>query len=248
MAWFLCDLVQCIHWYGGTPYNKSFVNSKSELLSQFPTDKVKTLSANVRNTVDISNLLGAIRSCVGTRDKPSILPVQEAGHYIHGTLPRLYVAHERDRESVLREVVRSVKEELFGKEPRLSYKDLAGITRDPEQLAEIFREQGLPITTTSSGTTDISSGHGGTDSVWVGNLEHTPSREWPAVLGVYDVQYDARSRVDRNTQLSQLYSLISRARVHCTLLLLHNETTHEDARYMFNVFLKPHVLVKTCFS
>jgi hypothetical protein len=166
-----------------------------------------TLTVNLRNTVEIADLLGTLRNEILEQfsdDYKDKLPKQERGHIIHGPLPKFYIiASEQTNltgrcdnpiECSIEDLIRSEKALLKGLLPN----ELQFIER-PYEYTFVYRD----LKTSPS------------------EIKTIASAEWPAVIS-YIGEYKTY-RDDYPMMLSHLYLIISRARVYSCFILHYEE-------------------------
>ena len=97
-VWVACDLVQ----YYFIIYNVGIRNPVTDvatiLVSKLSSNQLITLSNNLRNTCDLSNILSVLRDSfisetlsICSKDFNLILPKQITGHYLHGPKTAIHV-------------------------------------------------------------------------------------------------------------------------------------------------------------
>ncbi|XP_063692103.1 uncharacterized protein LOC134824251 [Bolinopsis microptera] len=103
IVWIACDIVQA--W---TVYDIDQISRVANVLTDILAPHQRTtLSSNLRNTFDLSNILSVIRDqfvklCSLKSDiLDIILPSQSPGHFIHGTLPVIHVFNNRNVDSIV---------------------------------------------------------------------------------------------------------------------------------------------------
>ena len=195
----------------------------AEGMGDIPSITILNLTENLRNTIDISNILSVIRVMSDKetvfekiKDKEVrevLLPKQLRGHFIRGTLPLIHVFNEykakKDEiEKVLKGELRKLKE--FNKsEVAVIYDSSEGKWIDKKEL-----KNAVPI------PADVK-------NVTVCTVDKCDSSEWPAVI----VLLRAMKKSDKEekpevSMLNKLYTAVSRARVHCVVIFFpHGEET-----------------------
>ena len=212
-------------------------------MGDIPSITILNLTENLRNTIDISNILIVIRDM---SDKETVfekiknkevrevlLPKQLRGHFIRGTLPLIHVFNEykakKDEiEKVLKGELRKLKE--FNKsEVAVIYDDIdvKHFNSEGKWIDEKKLKNAVPI------PADVK-------NVTVCTVDKCDSSEWPAVI----VLLRAMKKSDKGEKpevnmLNKLYTAVSRARVHCVVIFFpHGEETLCDETYEMCDLLK----------
>ena len=165
-----------------------------------------TLSANFRNTCDISNTLAIIR------EKIVVPPMQQSYHYVHGPAP---VFHDLldyvdgDVHTICETVIEEELEKVMDSD-QMKATDicLIGNTDHSTKVLEKILEK-LTIKTSE---------------ITVCNLLHTYSAEWPVIIFLMDL---TGITYEDSLVLHQLYLALSRARVYFSSVL-YSTSSGED--------------------
>ena len=156
-------------------------------------DSLVSLSANLRNSVEIADLLKVLRSevlnTVGDKDN---IPLQTRGHYIHGLIPKIYIMKDSEYN-----FVEHVLETELKKLSELSSDKVGYVYRLQHAISKKWDQQQDKIQGRK------------------GHLSNIPSSEWPAV-----VAYVCESQTMCENFKSELYLAASRARVYLVIVIL----------------------------
>ena len=156
-------------------------------------DSLVSLSANLRNSVEIADLLKMLRSevlnTVGDKDN---IPSQTRGHYIHGMIPKIYIMKDSEYN-----FVEHVLETELKKLSELSSDKVGYVYRIQHAISKKWDQQQDEIQGRK------------------GHLSNIPSSEWPAV-----VAYVCESQTSCENFKSELYLAASRARVYLVIVIL----------------------------
>ncbi|XP_063684480.1 uncharacterized protein LOC134818765 [Bolinopsis microptera] len=151
-----------------------------------------TLSRNLRNTCDISNVLSIIRKGI------LLSPKELSGHFVHGTKPVLRFLRCNGHNQVIDQVIVGIEEELrkVMDTDEIKTSDIAMISNTEHATKTLLRKRIKQLS--------------------MYNLSDTYSAEWPVVIFLMDVTDIADSEYQI---LHQLYLGVSRARVYCAVIL-----------------------------
>lgn len=184
---------------------------------------MRLLSTNFRNACEISDIALVVRNHYMKRTEfvPSIISNQaESGHLIRGTKPRLLVFKE---------------ENLW---PELLKNELVNLNNQfctilkPSKEIVILRSFGLQLY--ELGISNVVSELGYWDENEVKMMIKDPadnhSVEWPVVIAMMklDIYSSAAHYLDWPNFLSVLYTAISRATVHCSVLMYITKSNNEE--------------------
>ena len=169
---------------------------RSELNKRLATHfqgSMVVLRSNLRNTEELASILSFLREKImkGFRNDVDV-PSQEKGHYIHGFKPTIYFLNS---ETVSDFVVLNKWEYEKIKFLAPHHRKLIVELKNHEKYSHYFM--------------DAAQEYG------KNNLGCIPSAEWPAVTAVLDT-----NRQSLESFVIELYLLISRARVYCTVFVL----------------------------
>ena len=201
-VWIACDLVQI--WY--IDDTQTIVNVANSIIDLLTPNQRATLTMNLRNTFDLSNILSEIRdqfvkSCsLKSNILDLVLPAQSAGHFIHGPLPVIHVFNDRNVNSI-GSVFNTELDRLCA---TLNYSDIGIIYTDyssDDVLSLVRNSVDMRCVNTDS-------------KIAVCYSKDCASSEWPAVIVVHEVW---RSSVEND--LTELYLTLSRARVYCSVVI-----------------------------
>ena len=198
-VWITCDLTQT------TPYSGQDLGNKKtqSFIRDVDPNSIVTLGLNLRNSCDLSDILSKIRglSIAYDEDLDIVLPVLKPGHFIHGTRTVIHVINKLiiDREHFEDKVVRILNKELdkltFGSDFSLGFN--VGIIYNSYSRASFSQCIEETINERCDSNLELS------------DSSNCYSAEWPAVIVIHDFARD----------ISALYLSISRARVHCVVIL-----------------------------
>ena len=211
-VWIACDLVQI--WYiSNTRIIVKLANSIIDLLT--PNQRA-TLTMNLRNTFDLSNILSEIRDqfvkiCSLNSDiLDLVLPAQSPGHFIHGPLPVIHVFNDSNDNSI-GSVFNTELDRLCA---TLNYSDIGIVYTDYSSydvVSLVMNSVDMRCVNTDS-------------KIAVCHSWDCASSEWPAVIVVHSV---LGYREEEN--LTNLYLALSRARVYCSVVMYPERGTTLDS-------------------
>ena len=197
-VWIACDIAQM--WSIGNTRDIS-LNLNSLLIDKLDTNQRRILTKNLRNTCDLANILSVLRGEVVKLYSPEsgnldlLLPTQSQGHFIHGPLTVIHVFNDFNVDSIVR---------VFNTELDKLCAEHIGVVH-----TDFFNRDVFSLVRDSVGmrcdNTDV--------KIAVCDSLDSYSAEWPAVVvlcGVWNYYY---------SYLSELYLALSRARVHCTVII-----------------------------
>ena len=204
-VWIACDVVQTYYYINTKPivYLADLIIDKLQ-----PKQRI-TLSMNLRNTCDISNILSVIRDQYVKlySDKLDILdfvlPTQVPGHFIHGPKTVIHVLDHFNVDIIL-DVLNMELDKLPPKQG-LSYSDI-GIVHSDDDYDKLL----LPLV---NKTVDMRCNNAD-DKISVCCSAFSYSAEWPVAVLLHQV-WEYRSI----KELAVFYLEVSRARVHCSVVL-----------------------------
>ena len=205
-VWIACDIVQA--W---ALLDKDTISIVANLLTDKLTPNQRaTLSMNLRNTFDLSNILSVIRdqfvrlSSLKSDNLDLVLPTQLQGHFIHGPLPVIHVFNNYNVDSIIR--VFDIELDRLCTMDEFDYSDIgivAYVTSDVRSLVD----------------DSVNKRCGNTDSkIAVCYSGYCASAQWPAVILLHTV-----SRYSEEEDLTELYLMLSRARVYCSVIIFPYE-------------------------
>ena len=182
-----------------------------------------TLSMNLRNTFDLSNILSVIRETfIGSiANRPEIfrmvLPTQIPGHFIHGPKTVIHIL-DKFNADMLNYVLNTELDKIFRVKNEFFNSDIGLVYNYVISDIESIIEETVKKRRDDAG-----------NEIGVCHSEHSSSSEWPAVVVLHEMtRYSERD-------LTTLYLAISRARVHCSVILYPLDiegTCLEDNRQM----------------
>ena len=195
VTWVSWDILQFYTPYGtGREGLSRCATTIYDMVIERIKDDVETLSINLRNTVEIADLLGVVRNEILYGSNIS-LPQQKRGHYIHGFVPKIYV--------IARNVVTTETESLeMAKKIIACEKEVLKELKPIDQLGIISCYR-LSHRMESKGREN--------------DVHNIASVEWPAVIS--NIHNPYISDDDLKILLRQLYMKISRARVYSVVVL-----------------------------
>ena len=198
-VWIACDIAQM--WFIGNKRTNS-LNLNKVLSDKLDTSQRRILTKNLRNTCDLSYILSVLRGEVVELCSPGnldvVLPAQSQGHFIHGPLTVIHVFNDFNVDSI----VGVFDTELDRLCAEFKYSDIGVV-------CAVYSGDVLPLVKRSvdmrCNNTDV--------KIAVCVSINSYSAEWPAVVVLCEVcNYD-------DSYLSELYLMLSRARVHCTVII-----------------------------
>ena len=228
-VWIFCDLAQQILYetlYQANHIEKLNENHRSELKSSF---KTKSLEVNLRNTCDISQLLAFIRSKF-TAMVQSPLANHEVGHFVRGTKPVFYLIDELTYN--LTGIITKILQQEMNRLDGLGDNDIGILYNDRSNLDRKFLTHPQNTTVESNSATwrnaiqEISTASDKT--VDVERIEDSWSAEWPAVVAV----------IRGPVLWTELYLAVSRARVHCSVIIVESGSESDAAVFLKEMELK----------
>ena len=204
-VWIACDIAQL--WYTGDMRTNSLTLNKV-LTDKLDTSQRRILTKNLRNTCDLSYILSVLRGRVVELCSPGnldlVLPTQSQGHFIHGPLTVIHVFNVFNVDSIVGEF----DTELDRLCAEFKYSDIGVVydvySRDVVSLVKDSVDM-------RCNNTDV--------KIAVCYSEDSFSAEWPAVVvlcGAWDDYVESCYQ-------SGLYLALSRARVHCTVIIFPEE-------------------------
>ena len=194
-----CDLAQ--GFYGVS--EERFIEMVHVITDKLSSSQLVTLSMNLRNTCDISNILCVIREQFResrsqiTNVSDMILPVQSPGHFIHGPLPVIHVFNDYNVNGIRR--VFNIELDSLCVTDDLNYSDI-GIVVDVTSVMSLV-ENSVKKRCVNTGS-----------KIAVCRSVDCASAQWPAVIVLYRVYSEERD-------LTELYLTLSRARVYCSVFI-----------------------------
>ncbi|XP_063675192.1 uncharacterized protein LOC134811954 [Bolinopsis microptera] len=190
-----CDFGQCYYHVDAVLH----VAFSGHLYRQLYSYQLVTLTKNLRNTYDLSNILSVIRNkyrgLVSSCDFGHIiLPKQDPGHFIRGVITELHVFSEYDFDSIFH----IINEDLIKLRRKLS---------DDMKIAVVYNDYAISPFIIDAHDND-------TDKITMCHCDHSCSTEWPAVIVICRM-----SERNHEKNLIPLYLSISRARVKCSVFI-----------------------------
>ena len=223
IIWIASDLVQSELIFNHPTLE--FIAQRIEL--NLRPEQRKTLSANLRNTKDIGDVLSFLRNEYYAempfhKNDPStfsscvVFPEQETGHFVHGTRVTVHILEERNEQIIYKMIQTEVGR--LTSSSSLQLQDVAVLfgwtwgTKDnpPGELTKSLEKIVDKRGNEKEESTKV--------SVTVCDGLRSYSSEWPAVVAVYCYEVGVMSN-KLGLMLPRLYVLISRARVHCSVIL-----------------------------
>ncbi|XP_063691476.1 uncharacterized protein LOC134823826 [Bolinopsis microptera] len=207
--WVACDMIQSLWYlyYGEQNYGEHL----AELALLLDEQRVY-LYKNLRNTYDISIVLEMSRDLHTAKSaaRAKLCPKQEYGHFIHGPLITIHFMEGLccDSSKILMKDLLINEFKMLLKTNDLDYTDIGIIYYD---------DYGFMIAQTA------------VETLRTEGYEMIPckcwdcySSEWPAVIAVLELEGD------KDHDLRVLYTAISRARVKCSVLILHHPLSSDE--------------------
>ena len=200
-VWIACDIAQL--WFLGDMRNNSLTLNKV-LTDKLDTSQRRILTKNLRNTCDLSYILSVLRGRVVELCSPGnldvVLPTQSQGHFIHGPLTVIHVFNDFNVGSIV-EVFDTELDRLCAE---FKYSDIGVVhAANSGDVVSLVK----PSVDMRCNNTDV--------KIAVCNSVNSYSAEWPAVV----VLCEAWNYYSETRYLSSLYLALSRARVHCTVII-----------------------------
>ena len=206
-VWLACDLMQG---FDATGLATNHIQEFAKLLSQnLSTNHFMTLSTNMRNSYDLSNILSEIRNQYIQSDFSTsalfefLLPKQYSGHFIHGPKTIFHVLNNFSISTLSHLVNQEIQNLLMDKNLRPDEIAILYPTLNDNFKSELEKNLNDTIFSVFKYDTCISFCSG----------QHSSSAEWPAVIVLHKMIGDFEM------QLTWLYQTISRARVFCSVIL-----------------------------
>ena len=199
-VWIACDIVQT--W--------AVIGTDISIVANLLTDKLSpnqraTLTMNLRNTSDLSNILSVIRDqFVRLHSLKSdildiILPTQLQGHFIHGPLPVIHVFNDHNVDSIGR--VFDIELDRLCATDEFDYSDIGIVANVTSSVMSLVKNS-------------VNRRCGNTVSkIAVCYSGYCASAQWPAVIVVHGVWHS------EEVDLTLLYLALSRARVYCSVII-----------------------------
>ena len=202
-VWIACDIAQLWIIYMRT----NLLNLNKVLTDKLDTSQRRILTKNLRNTCDLSYILSVLRGKVAELCSPGnldlVLPAQSQGHFIHGPLTVIHVFNDCNVDSI----VGVFDTELDRLCAEFKYSDIGVVYTD-------YSSNVVPLVKDSvdmrCNNTDV--------KIAVCDSNNSYSAEWPAVVVLC-----AAWHYNEDGYLSELYLMLSRARVHCTVIIFPEE-------------------------
>ena len=221
IIWVACDLVQCAF---DTSDGAYVTYLQHELHGSLTSKQRLTLSKNLRNTFDLSEILSTIRNQYIEIYMPEIsdevLPKQEIGHFIHGPRTLIYISDDSDEIAQRDTICAIVSKEL----DKLTYNKSMRLKDNSESDYHVGVIMELTIrSTTKTLATSLSkiiaryNNLGNRISFFNGNLNN--SAEFSAVIVLHRLCGYPTFNHNGAEDIRSLYSFISRARVYCSVVL-----------------------------
>ena len=161
------------------------------------------LTENFRNTLDIANILSAIRN------KMPWPKEQTAGHFIRGPRPTIYFFYAAENLNLVSEKLKEEVDRLVCGDA-MKASDIGLICNNIEKTTEIIKQSKI--------NEDISS------QFKAIQLSDTSSMEWPAVICLMDASLGFYDSMDHLPP--EFYHAISRGRVSVTVFWYYPPYTH----------------------
>ena len=209
-VWIACDFTQA-QLVDVPSYNR-LIKTIYSFIRDVPSKNIVTLSLNLRNSSDITDILSKIRKHIilqlpeKERQHVVSLPIMKQGHFIHGPLIVVHIIEKKCDYKVYSEVIDILNIELDKfcntdvicglKIGILYYNDI--YLKFKEVIEERFRV------------------FDNNKIEWC-NIKCCYSVEYPAVIVLYDIS-------DTFMDISSLYLQISRARVFCVVIVYNSSS------------------------
>ncbi|XP_063691540.1 uncharacterized protein LOC134823873 [Bolinopsis microptera] len=210
-VWVACDMIQSL-W---CEYYHSFNDEYLGELALLSDEQRVSLSKNLRNTFDISTVLDVLRDLhtANSAAGANFCSKQEYGHFIHGPLIAIHFMEGfgYDSSNIMMKDLLINEFKMLLKTNDLDYTDIGIIYNDDygfmvvQTAVETLRTEGYD-----------------TDKIILCKCCDCFSSEWPAVIAM--LRLDGYTHHD----LSLLYTAISRARVKCSVLILHHPLSSDE--------------------
>ena len=199
-----CDMAQN-YWYS----NKEELIYRLRMITvKLSSTQLVRLSMSLRNTCDLSDILFVIREQF--RESYSeitdildlVLPTQLRGHFIHGPLTVIHVFDDYNFDSV----IRVFNIELDRLCVNLNYSNIGIVSSDVTSSVLSLVEDSVKKRCED------------TDSkIAVCHSSDCASAQWPAVIVLHRVSRN------RKADLTEIYLMLSRARVYCSVIIFPRE-------------------------
>ena len=217
--WIACDFAQA--WY--VTNTRYIVNVANVIIDTLKPIQRATLSRNLRNTFDLSSILSVIRDqfvnlfSLKLDILDLVLPTQSPGHFIHGPLTVMHVFNDRN----VADIVRVFNIEL----DRLCDVQDIGIVYIDYSSSDVM----------SLVKDSVKKRCDNTDSkIAVCHSGDCYSAQWPAVIVLHRV-----GGYSEEEDLTQLYLMLSRARVNCSVIIYPGRgLTLDDTPHMLHLLGK----------
>ena len=204
-VWIACDIAQL--WFIGDMRTNSLTLNKV-LSDKLDTSQRRILTKNLRNTCDLSYILSVLRGRVVELCSPGnldvVLPAQSQGHFIHGPLTVIHVFNDLNVDSIV-EVFDTELDRLCAE---FKYSDI-GVVHTGVYSGDVVSLVRDSVDMRCNNT-DV--------KIAVCYSVDSYSAEWPAVVVLCQAWY-----YEETSYLSDLYLMLSRARVHCTVIMYPEE-------------------------
>ena len=210
-VWIACDIVQA--WF---LLNRSILIVANLLTDKLTPNQRATLTMNLRNTSDLSNILFVIRDqfvtlySLKSDNLDLVLPTQLQGHFIHGPLPVMHVFNDDNVDNIIR--VFDIELDGLCTMDEFDYSDIgivANVTSS-DVVSLVWKSVNMRCDNTDS-------------KIAVCYSAYCASAQWPAVIVLHTVW-------DREEEdLTHLYLLLSRARVYCSVVIFPREGSTLDS-------------------
>ena len=215
-----CDLAQG-NWFVS---EEEFIGIVHVITDKLSSSQLVTLSMNLRNTCDVSNILCVIREQFRklrsqiTNVSDMILPVQSPGHFIHGPLPVIHVFNKFNVDSIRR--VFNIELDSLCVTDNLNYSDIGIVVSVTSNVLSLV-EDSVKKRCVNTGS-----------KIAVCHSVDCASAQWPAVIVLYRVYSE-------ENDLTELYLTLSRARVYCSVIIFpHEGYTLSDSPHMLRLLDK----------
>ena len=202
-VWIACDIVQA---WALLDTDMSIV-AINLLTNKLTPNQRATLSMNLRNTFDLSNILSVIRDQFVTLyylksdNLDLVLPTQLQGHFIHGPLPVINVFNDYNVDNMIR--VFDIELDRLCAMDEFDYSDIGIVATYVTSSEMSLIEDSINRRSGNTGS-----------KIAVCDSGYCASSEWPAVIVLHQLMGGSEER-----DLTALYLTFSRARVHCSVLI-----------------------------
>ena len=225
-----CDMAQT-YWY----LNREDIIDRLRMITvKLSSTQLVRLSMSLRNTCDLSDILCVIREQLRelyseiTDILDICLPTQLRGHFIHGPLTVIHVFNDNNVDNII--CVFDIELDRLCVTNNLNYSDIGIVHTDYDVMSHDVTSDVYSLVKDS-----VNMRCEDTDSkIAVCHSDDCASAQWPAVIVLHKMWGGSEEN-----NLTELYLMVSRARVYCSVLIFPQEgETLDDSPHMLHLLDK----------